>query len=404
MKRLSVAGFIALAGLSVSVSETDICACAPVSRPGESIQIEEESALIIWDAKSKTQHFIRRAQFNAKAKDFGFIVPTPTRPEISEVKASIFGHLEALTRPPPRVAPQPKLQSGPGGEVRLSAGAPTVTVVESVTVAGLDAVVLTANDAKALNSWLSLHGYASSPELQEWFKPYIKSNWLLTAFKISKRQSTAARTATSAVRMSFQTDEPFFPYREPSSPGSAPRALEVYFIAGERVEGRRGDGIWPGQTLWAQPLSDESSKELLERVKLPGNTVPSKAWLTRFLDQSSPRPGSDEVYFSRARDQAPYMDADKLYVEIGRKADAARAADAWALLEQGRALEDSGNIKGAVRLYLRAIRAGEFEAAKRLGDIYKEGKGEVPKDHMDSLRYYAIAKQNGIKIDREQGK
>jgi TPR repeat protein len=78
--------------------------------------------------------------------------------------------------------------------------------------------------------------------------------------------------------------------------------------------------------------------------------------------------------------------------------------DPRSLLDQGRALESSGNIKGAVRLYTRAVRAGEFEAAKRLGDIFREGKGDVPGDHRESLRYYAIAERNGIKIEREQGK
>lgn len=107
MRSLRIAGIVLLAGVSASIVETDLCACAPVSRPGESIQIEEESALIVWDAASKTQHFIRRAQFNAKAKDFGFLVPTPTKPKLSEVENSIFDHLDDLTKPPPPTGGQP---------------------------------------------------------------------------------------------------------------------------------------------------------------------------------------------------------------------------------------------------------------------------------------------------------
>ncbi len=68
--------------------------------------------------------------------------------------------------------------------------------------------------------------------------------------------------------------------------------------------------------------------------------------------------------------------------------------------EQARAAEAAGNIKLAVRLYSRAIRDGNFEAAKALGDIYVEGKGDVPKDYGESLRYYTLAEKNGVKVER----
>lgn len=55
-------------------------ACAPAPRPGQFVRIAEESAIIIWDEKTRTQHFIRRATFDTDAPDFGFLVPTPTEP------------------------------------------------------------------------------------------------------------------------------------------------------------------------------------------------------------------------------------------------------------------------------------------------------------------------------------
>ena len=83
---------------------------------------------------------------------------------------------------------------------------------------------------------------------------------------------------------------------------------------------------------------------------------------------------------------------------------AAAAAPSVPLYQQGKAAESSGNIKGAVRLYVRAVRAGEFEAAKALGDIFAEGKGDVTKDYAESLKYYAIAKKNGVMVDTQQGR
>ena len=80
------------------------------------------------------------------------------------------------------------------------------------------------------------------------------------------------------------------------------------------------------------------------------------------------------------------------------------AAPKVSLYQQGRAAESSGNIKQAVRLYVRAVRAGEFDAAKSLGDIFADGKGDVTKDYAESLKYYAIAEKNGVKLDRTSGR
>src|SRR6266436_5532883 len=73
--------------------------CAAPHRPGDYVHIAEESAVIVWDAPSKTQHFIRRATFDTKAKDFGFLVPTPTQPALADVDDAVFSFPEAAIRP-----------------------------------------------------------------------------------------------------------------------------------------------------------------------------------------------------------------------------------------------------------------------------------------------------------------
>src|SRR4051794_29269888 len=74
-------------------------ACAPVSSSGTHVAVATESALIIWDEKAKKQHFIRRAAFDTKVPYFGFLVPTPTQPELAEAPDEVFTRLEEWTRP-----------------------------------------------------------------------------------------------------------------------------------------------------------------------------------------------------------------------------------------------------------------------------------------------------------------
>jgi len=282
-------------------------ACAPAGRMGEIIEIAEESAIILWDPAMKTQHFIRRASFETDAKDFGFLVPTPSVPELKEAEDRVFDMLDALTSPP--MAAPTAAREAPKGLMVAKSEPPKVEVVAKAKVAGYDAAVLKANDAGALDGWLKDNGYHSSPELRDWFKPYIEKQWLITAFKMAAGGS-ARRVESSAVRMSFQTEQPFFPYREPAAPrgaASPPRLLVVYFLGDARPEGRIGtSGAWPGRTAWSGTIEAGAKASLIRLLKLPEGAAAGSNRLTRFTDGSSPRPGTDDLFFAAAADQSDY--------------------------------------------------------------------------------------------------
>ena len=117
----------------------------------------------------------------------------------------------------------------------------------------LDAAVLAANDPAALNRWLGEHGYESRPALTAWLEPYTKGNWTVTAFRIATIDTTRPGIATTACGMTFPTDRPFFPYREPedqrieSANPPPPRLLRTFFVGNGRHGGRLGGNqIWPG--------------------------------------------------------------------------------------------------------------------------------------------------------------
>ena len=75
---------IALALVTAAlIPPPEVSACAARGRRGP-IAIEGEEALIVWDARRHMQHFVRRAAF-APGEDFGFLVPTPHRPQLAEV-------------------------------------------------------------------------------------------------------------------------------------------------------------------------------------------------------------------------------------------------------------------------------------------------------------------------------
>lgn len=302
MKTLRIGALVLLAGLSASVSESDLCACASAAREGEEVHIAEESAVIVWDAANSTQHFIRRARFDTKAKDFGFLVPTPSVPILAESDEAVFGLLEDIAFA--QLKAEMKMAAG---LVKAKAAAEKVVVVATAKVAGLDATVLEATDAGALDTWLKAHGYVSNPALVEWYRPYIERRWKITAFKIAADPGRAHVARSSAVRMTFRTEKPFFPYREPAAAeGAKPssRSLSLYFIGDSRVDGRLGESdAWPGKTKWSRTLSYWQRRALGKRLGIPAAQTGPMTRLTAFVDYSSPRPGKDDVYFSASANQ-----------------------------------------------------------------------------------------------------
>ena len=61
------------------------------------MDVNAEQAVILWDAATKTEHFIRAASFTSTSADFGFLVPTPTLPTLHEADARLFDSLGRRT-------------------------------------------------------------------------------------------------------------------------------------------------------------------------------------------------------------------------------------------------------------------------------------------------------------------
>jgi hypothetical protein len=283
--------------------------CGSAAALGRRVAIANESAIIVWDDHAKTEHFIRRASFSTDAKDFGFLVPTPTQPELGDASDQAFQKLETTLM---------MTKKGFGGAAKGGGGggvpAAKVEVLEEKRVAGQDVAVLKANDADALAKWLKDHGYEFSPSLKEWVKPYIDNGWIITASKFAKDKDGAAikDISAAAIRMSFKTEKPFFPYREPADQRNdlqsfrQTRLLRIFFIANRPAKATIGAHAekWV-VTAARQMLNANYRDDMLHLLKLPASTGPASWWVTVFEDRSSPRPGLDEMYFLPDGDPAP---------------------------------------------------------------------------------------------------
>jgi hypothetical protein len=280
-------------------------ACCPAPPSGKPVVNADQTVIILWDTATKTEHFIRRASFKAEADHFGFLVPTPSQPELSESGDAAFPALQKLTEPEVKRMPRPSApiacgcaMAPPAGE---SAAGLAVRVLQEKDVAGFKAVVLEADSADELVKWLKNNGYAFSPAVQAWAKPYVEGGWKITALKVAKpKEGEENKSVTAAaLRLSFKTVRPLFPYREPDPTGPAKT-----FIADSRYQGElTREDAWAGQVAWAGKINAENRKKVLELLKLPENTGPANWWLTEFEDDWPYRIAPADVYFSRSDNQ-----------------------------------------------------------------------------------------------------
>jgi len=292
-------------------------ACAVAPPAGQAVHTNREDALVVWDDARHLEHFVRSAQFDTSAKSFGFLVPTPSKPTIAEANEHVVDVLAALTAPD--VVHETRYVAEPIGLTMIpfalvgarKAAAPVaasaVRVLEETVVAGLDAVVLEADDPSALGDWLHAHDFPFTNALQRWVAPYLAKKWKITAFKYA-RPDVAANVAMAsepiasrAVRLSFSTDVPVYPYREPDdvAPLSG-RELRLFLLASEKLTGAFDDGAgaWPVDA----PFGAEVGALATLSATLPGVEMPTTPWLTELTDHAAQRHAAD-VEFHPAPDR-----------------------------------------------------------------------------------------------------
>jgi len=315
---------------AISIRETpyNSCACCPAFRAGRDVQIADQRILIAWDPHTKIEHFVREAGFlvaderskatsaEAGNDDFGFLVPSPTSPEVEETDRDVFLRLEMAVQPIIQRVNRWRVDLMPGlllpfklERTLLGTGGlpPTaaidVRVLETKQVAGYDVAILQADDAGALQVWLHDHGYAMRDSMKEWVKPYIEKGWVITAFKYA---DGSTRTNVGAVRMSFRTERPVFPYRVPSDQHvdlnkGRGNTLSAFVIGPGKAEGSLGEGAnaspWASKSLvrYSKPIAKGTLLGLL-RGAIAQDDFNEPMWLMAIDDTTWPS-GSEDLWF-----------------------------------------------------------------------------------------------------------
>lgn len=310
MKQLKL---VCLFWIATSFCLNPALACMGVGRAGTSEYpfIEDETALIVWDAVNGVEHFIRQARFRGAASDLAFIVPVPSTPQLAEVPAHILGSVYDVMY---RGSLDGELSSDRLGGAGSDAG--EVEVIKRQEVAGLDAAVVRSSNPNALKSWLTTNGYAAPKESLDWIRHYVDLEWQFVAFRIKSKALGAeldrAGIASPMVRISFKTPRIFYPYREPDLPSKATRReLSLFVVAATPVVGSF-ESIRPWTVSHSFSMSpgtldfDASKKAGKKQTRFAKNSLneflnglfaktarPSRLFISHFRNNDKQRPPED---------------------------------------------------------------------------------------------------------------
>ena len=312
---LALAATAALGAAVLPWGRLRACCTAFPAGPDTTVRIADQEIIVAWNPDTRVEHFVRQASFQAPAPGFGFLVPTPTRPEVARADNAVFQRLREEIEP--RVVHRKRWVPAPtacclapfwlalaapkgmrGGALGVAGG---VEVLDQGHVAGYDFSVLAASDAEALAGWLGTHGYDARPALREWIAPYVAERWIVTAFRFAGQER--GRVGTDAIRMSFETDRPLFPYRVPKdllAPEGKGSSLRVFYVGPGRGAGALGQARAPwsaGEVKYASAFPTTAPMAALLEGALPAGDLAPGAWLTAFEDATWPS-GTEDLWFS----------------------------------------------------------------------------------------------------------
>lgn len=174
--------------------------------------------------------------FKGDAKEFGWIVPTPTKPEIKKAPKNIFTKLAEYTVPKDNFYEKvidfffhrsdysysglPEMDASVGAPLSaVEKSAPKVTVYEEKQVGAFDSAVLKAETAKDLTQWAEENNFILPKEGKEVIDEYTQKGWFFTVMKVSNDYQTSKTTsdlktgAITPIHLTFETAEMVYPLK-----------------------------------------------------------------------------------------------------------------------------------------------------------------------------------------------
>ncbi|MFG2840269.1 DUF2330 domain-containing protein [Streptomyces zaomyceticus] len=282
------------------------CGCgAMIPSKDQRIGVDREESAVRWDGRTET--VVMRFNVHGDARHAAWIMPVPSRADVTLGDPGLFDALDRLTEPEqrdrfhfwPREGDWPfDLDHGDGAGAPAP-GAGGVGVVGREQLGPFDVARLTATDPGALGDWLRTHGFELPERLTGALQPYVDRRWEYVAVRLAPQQKDAVlQGELTPLRITFGSPELVYPMRL-SRLATSSQSLGLYILAEHRMEPRSPIG------------GDRPEVTFAGRIERPEGAVAGLAGerpvhLT-VLEQEFPHPERiDDDHHLRAVADTPY--------------------------------------------------------------------------------------------------
>lgn len=230
------------------------------------VNIPDQEALIHFADGVETM--VIQTSFTGEGDEFAWVVPTPSKPEVTASTTGLFPTLRKLTAPTIR---NPRYEfyllawlvallvlGGLGGRfiemffvlsvvllllgillpsLGAARGIATVagTEVHQRTIVGdYEIAVLSADDPSSLTAWLDDNGFKTSAQTDEVIQHYTDEGWFLTAARLTPKATLDGKASTHPIAFRFPVKEPIYPLRLTAT-GSDALDVDLYIFGPERA-------------------------------------------------------------------------------------------------------------------------------------------------------------------------
>ncbi|MFD3660671.1 DUF2330 domain-containing protein [Streptomyces sp. NPDC058659] len=247
-----VAIVVALLALQLGqlVAPAYACGCgAMIPDKAERIGVDREESAVHWDGSTET--VVMRFRVHGNARRAAWIMPVPSRADVSLGDPALFDELDRLTEPEqrdrfyfwPRGDDWPFSGGyGDGAGAAPPGSAPGVGVVGRERLGPFDVARLTATDPDALGGWLRANGFELPERLTAALRPYVERTWEYVAVRLApEEKNTALSGELTPLRITFASPELVYPMRLSRLATNA-QTLGLSVLADHRMEPRSAIG------------------------------------------------------------------------------------------------------------------------------------------------------------------
>lgn len=187
---------------------------APFPPPNKYVTETDQKAAIIFEDGTETM--VLSVTFKGDPENFGWVIPIPTKPEVTKSSDELFTALKELT------TPQTKTLSGVS-ELGFGPKTPQTTtgvqVIETKKIDIYDIKIITSENSEDLVEWLSGQDFQIPQAASTIFEDYTANNWYYVCVKIDLSKLTATsenqlKTGhATPLKFEFSSDKIIFPLK-----------------------------------------------------------------------------------------------------------------------------------------------------------------------------------------------